>query len=151
MRVVMLLAVGLVAISASPPREFVVRGDGVVSVTLNGIPARVRIDPAAAAAPILTTALAERARLKAGPFSFEYLIGPTRLKGESAVTRIDFGLGRIPRRVGWTAAPYRSGADAVIGPGLLPVSIVRFILRPTRSGERAFTLPMVGQGGLEEA
>jgi len=146
-----LLLVGLVAGAASAPSVYVVRGDGVVGGTLNGVPARIRIDPAAAGAPILTTALANRARLRAGPFGFEYLIGPTRLTGKSAVTRIDFGLGPIRRRVGWTAAPYRAGADAVIGPGLIPAAAVRFELRPARPGERLSVLPLVGQGGLDSA
>jgi hypothetical protein len=121
----------------------------VVSGTVNGVPARIRIDPASPAVPLLTTALAERARLKAGPFDFEYLIGPKRSEGKSAVTRLDFGLGLIQRRVGWTAAPYREGADAVIGPGMLPVPAVRFQLRPSRYGERVSVLPMVGQGGVD--
>ena len=151
MRLLQLLVVGLVAGGASAPPELVVRGDGLVSGSLNGVAARIRIDPAAAGAPMLTTALAQRAGLKAGPFDFEYLIGPKRLEGKSAVTRIDFGLGPIRRRVGWTAAPYRAGADAVIGPGLIPVPVVRFELRPRRAGERTSVLPLVGQGGIEEA
>jgi hypothetical protein len=151
MRVLGLLIIGLIAGAARGPSEYVVRGDGMVGGTVNGVPARIRIDPAATATPILTTALAQRARLKAGPFDFEYLIGPKRILGQTAVTRLDFGLGSIRRRVGWTAAPYRGVADAVIGPGLLPVSAVRFELRPTRAGERVSILPMVGQGGIEDA
>lgn len=146
-----LLVVGLLASAPKLPPVYVVRGDGVVSGALNGVPARIRIDPAAASAPILTTELAQRARLKAGLFGFEYMIGPVRLNGRSAVTRIDFGLGPVRRRVGWTPAPYRAGADAVIGPGLIPVPVVRFELHAPRPGERISVLPLVGQGGLEQA
>ena len=151
MRIPFLIVVGLAASAASRPAEYVVSGDGVVSGMLNGVPARMRIDPAAPAVPITSTELANRAGLKAGPFDFEYLIGGTRIGGKSAVTRIDYGLGSVRRRVGWTTSPYRAGADATIGPGLIAASTVRFNLRPIRPGERTHVMPMVGQGGIEEA
>jgi hypothetical protein len=65
----------LASIAAAPAAsaqtdELVVSGDGVVPVTVNGVPARIRIDPAVPALPMLTTDYATRARLRAGPFAF---------------------------------------------------------------------------------
>jgi hypothetical protein len=127
----------------------IVRDDGGHLGSVNGMPARIRIDPGAVAVPVITSELAKRAKLKAGPLDFEYLIGPRRVTGQSAVAHIDFGSGPIKRRVGWTEAPYRRGADGTIGPGLLPEKIIHFELRPRRPGERMLALPMVGQGGVD--
>jgi hypothetical protein len=122
----------LVATAAfAQPGERVVTGDGIVAVTVNGAPGRLRIDPAAPALPILTEALAGRAQLRAGPFAFAYLVGPERVPGRSAVGRIAVGDEARPRkrRIGWTGRPYAGGADGVIGPGGLPEPVIRFVLR----------------------
>jgi hypothetical protein len=128
-----------------------VSGDGIVTVDLNGTAGRIRIDPAAPALPIFTTAFAaERARLRSGPFAFAYLVGPEQVRGLSAVGRIAVGEGARPRkrRVGWAARDYVTGADGVIGPGGLPEDVVRFVLRPARPGERTVALPLEDEGGL---
>lgn len=148
MRIRYCLALALVA--AAQPPERVVRGDGLVSVSVNGVSGRVRIDPAAPALPVLTTDFAGRARLRAGPFAFAYLVGPERVAGRSAVGRIAVGDEREPRRrrIGWTERPYVEGADGVIGPGGLAEPVVRFVLRPPVPGERVITLPLEDEGGL---
>lgn len=145
---------GLVSLSATataqPPRERVIGGDGIVTVTVNGAAGRLRVDPAAPALPILTESLARQAQLRAGPFAFAYLVGPERVMGRSAVGRIAVGDGARPRkrRIGWTGRPYVAGADGVIGPGGLPDRVVRFVLRPPRPGERTVALPLEDEGGL---
>ncbi len=149
MRLLLVISTAFLTLGASLPSLRVVQGDGSHLGSVNGVPARIRIDPGAVAVPLITSELAKRAKLKSGPFDFEYLVGPRRVTGESAVTRIDFGSGPVRRRVGWTEAPYRQGADGTIGPGLLPEKIIHFQLRPRRSGERMLALPMVGQGGLD--
>jgi hypothetical protein len=130
--------------------EIVVSGDGVVPVVVNGVPGRIRIDPAVPALPMMTTAFATRAGLRAGPFAFIYLVGSEHVRGRSAVTRIAIGAGgeERRRRVGWTERPYFDGADGVIGPGGLPDPVVRFVLRPALPGERTVALPAVDEGGL---
>ena len=133
------------------PRERVVSGDGIVTVTVNGAPGRIRIDPAAPALPMLTAPYAvNRARLRAGPFAGAYLVGPQVVPGLSAVGRIAVGEGTRPRkrRIGWTERTYAPGADGVIGPGGVPEPVVRFVLRPAIPGERTVTFPMEGEGGL---
>lgn len=150
MRRLFLAGVALLTIGATPPSELVIYGDAVARGSLNGVPARIRVDPSAPATPLVTTDLARRAKLKSGIFSFEYVIGPKRVNGKSSVTHIDVGFGPVRRRVGWTDQPYSPGLDGVIGPGLLPHSSVRFQLRARRAGEKIVTLPTVGQGGIEE-
>ena len=149
-----LLLLALVSTAAAgqprPPQERVVSGDGIVTVNVNGAPGRLRIDPAAPALPILTTPYAGRARLRAGPFAFAYLVGPEQVRGLSAVGRIAVGDGARPRkrRIGWAARDYVPGADGVIGPGGLPEPVVRFVLRAALPGERTISLPLEDEGGL---
>ncbi|HVQ07177.1 MAG TPA: hypothetical protein VMS43_01955 [Allosphingosinicella sp.] len=144
----------LASIAAAPARaqadELVVSGDGVVPVTVNGVPARIRIDPAVPALPMLTADYAARARLRPGPFAFGYMVGPEMVSGRSAVARIAVGAGARPRkrRVGWTGRAFAAGVDGVVGPGGLPQQIVRFVLGPSRPGERTVALPMADEGGL---
>jgi hypothetical protein len=147
--------IALLASTAAAPGhgrngELVVGGDGIVAATVNGAPGRIRIDPAVPALPMLTAEYAGRARLRAGPFAFGYLVGPQQVDGLSAVARIGVGAGVRPRkrRVGWTRRPYLAGADGVIGPGGLPQDVIRFVLRPSLPGERIVALPMVDEGGL---
>ncbi|HYI48878.1 MAG TPA: hypothetical protein VEX35_10480 [Allosphingosinicella sp.] len=136
--------------AAGQPGELVVSGDGIVPVTVNGVPARIRIDPAVPALPMLTSDYAGRARLRGGPFAFGYMVGPLQVNGRTAVARIAVGAGARPRkrRVGWTERPFTGAADGVVGPGGLPQQIVRFVLGPSRPGERTVALPMADEGGL---
>jgi hypothetical protein len=138
------------AIAAAQPRERVVDGEGVVTVSVNGEAGRIRIDPAAPGLPILTQSFSERARLRPGPFAFAYLVGPEHVNGRSAVGRISVGAGDPPRkrRIGWTSRVYAAGSDGVIGPGGLPEQVIRFVLRPSLPGERTVTLPLEDEGGL---
>ncbi len=152
-RPLLLLALVSSTASARPrqPQDLVVSGDGIVTVTLNGTPGRIRIDPAAPALPIFTLPFAMgQAHLRPGPFAFAYLVGPQQVEGRSAVGRIAVGEGVRPRkrRVGWTGRPYVQDADGVIGPGGLPEPVVRFVLRPSLPGERTVTLPLEDEGGL---
>jgi hypothetical protein len=144
------LAAFALAAAADPPRELVVSGDGIVATAVNGVPGRLRIDPAVPALPMLGSAWAERARLRPGPFAFSYLVGAEHVNGRSAVARIAIGDGAAPRRcrVGWTERAYTGAADGVAGPGGLPQQIVRFVLGPPRPGERTVALPMADEGGL---
>ena len=145
------LIVGLVLnLTSVAAAEIVVTGDAVVPVVVNGTAGRIRIDPAVPALPMLVAPYAMRGELRPGPFAFAYLVGPERVLGRSAVTRITIGEGgeERRRRVGWTERPYYPEADGVIGPGGLPDPVVRFVLRPSLPSERTVTLPMVDEGGL---
>lgn len=145
-----LVCMPAIAAAQAQTGERVVSGDGIVTVSVNGGPGRLRIDPAAPALPILTETYAQRAGLRPGPFAFAYLVGPERVMGRSAVGRIAVGAGVPPRkrRIGWTGRPYVPDADGVIGPGGLPEPVVRFVLRAPQPGERVITLPLEDEGGL---
>lgn len=144
--------IGAVSLLIAMPvaAEIVVTGDGIVPVTLNGVPGRIRIDPAVPALPMFAAPFAERVGLNPGPFAFGYMVGPQTVRGRTAVARIAVGEGGAERRrrIGWAERPYFNGADAVIGPGGLPDPVVRFVLRAPQSGERTVALPAVDEGGL---
>lgn len=135
--------------AAAPPAEYVVTGDGVVPAVVNGVPGRLRIDPAAPSLAMLTPSYGGRVQLRPGPFAFLYMVGPERVEGRTAVARIGLdGARPRRRRVGWTQRPYLADADGVIGPGGLPQAVVRFVLRAPVPGERTVTLPLIDEGGL---
>lgn len=146
-------ALSLVLVSAAPPRaeqELVVTGDGLMSATVNGVPGRIRVDPAVWSMPLIGGLWAHRAGLRGGMFGFGFLVGPRQVDGASAVARIAIGVGAGPRRrrIGWTARSYAADADGVVGPGGVPQRVVRFVLRPSIAGERTVALPLVDDGGL---
>lgn len=146
----LILAAFALTAAADPPAELVVSGDGIVPAIVNGVPGRLRIDPAVPTLPILSTDWATRAGLRAGPFAFGYLVGPETVRGRSAVSHIAIGgnTEARSRRVGWTERPFTAEADGVVGPGGVPQQIVRFVLGPSRPGERTVALPMADEGGL---
>ncbi len=100
--------------------------------------------------PLVTTASAERARLKSGMigFGFDYAIGAEHVYGKTGVAQIDLGTGPFKHRIGWTARAYTPTADGVVGPAGVPEDVVRFVLRAPIIGERTVTLSMTDQGGL---
>jgi hypothetical protein len=128
--------------------ELVVEGDGVRPASLMGVPVRLRIDPAAPGMPIVDPDAASRARLRSGPLSPSYGVGPVRIAGRSAVARVDLGRGPVKRRVTWADRAFADDADVTVGPSGLPDPLVRFRLRPARQGERTVALPLAGGGGL---
>lgn len=128
--------------------ELVVTGDGVRPTTVAGHPARLRIDPSAPGLPMVNPGLARRAGLKGGMFGAVYVVGPVRIVGGSAVTRLDLGGGPIKRRVSWPNRDFTRRADMTVGPGGMPDPVIRFQLRAARAGERITILPMAPAGGL---
>jgi len=142
------MLVGMVPllIGAKPAAApYVVRGDGVVPAVIGGVAGRMRISPWAPAAPTLNPDYAARIGLHGGLFGFRVAVGPVKVRGESSVTRLEFGPAKFKRRVVWFERAYATGADGAVGPGGLPVDIVRFELREPRAGERTVALPLVQQ------
>lgn len=124
--------------AAVPSAERVIEGDGLIDVTIDGVPTRLRVDPAAPGMPLIDLALAERAKLKLKGrwgVGIGYGVGGTMVMTRTQVVRIDLGDGPAKRRVGWARRPFTSAAPASVGPGGLPDPIVRFQLRPARPGE----------------
>ena len=149
--VVAALSLMLTAAARSPAeQELVVTGDGLMTAAVNGVPGRIRVDPAVWSMPLLGGLWAHRAGLRGGMFGFGYLVGPEQVDGVSGVARIAIGAGAEPRRrrIGWTARNYASDAEGVVGPGGVPQPVVRFVLRSPIPGERTVALPLVDEGGM---
>lgn len=145
---VAILALGVLIGAATPVRERIIDGNGVVDATIGGVSGRIRIEPSGTAMPLITSAYAERAKLKSGMFSFDYAVGTQRVYGKTGVATIDLGTGPFKHRIGWTERPYTTKADGVVGPGGVPEDIVHFVLRKAVPGERTAALSMTDQGGL---
>lgn len=143
-----ILALGLLTGAARPAQERIVADDGIVDATIAGVSGRIRIEPSGTAMPLITSAYAERAKLKSGMFSFDYAVGTQRVYGKTGVAVVDLGTGPFKHRIGWTERPYTTKADGVVGPGGVPEGIVRFVLRTPAPGEHTVALPMTDQGGL---
>ena len=125
--------------AAPSPRERIIAGDGIVDVMIAGRPARLRVDPAAPAMPLIDRGLADRAGLKmTGRWGvgIGYSIGGTGVMSRTQVVRVDLGNGPAKRRVGWTARPFAAVADGSVGPDAFAEPVVRFRLRPALPGER---------------
>lgn len=128
--------------AASPPHERVVSGGDVAAGQVAGVPARVRIDPAAPAMPLIDLTLAERAKLKLEDkwgISIGYLVGGTSVMTRTQKVPVDLGDGPVERRVGWAKRPFAPGVDVSVGPAALAEPVVRFQLRAARPGETTTT------------
>jgi hypothetical protein len=136
----------LLLTGAADPGERVVQPGETVPVNVNGQVRRLRIEPGAPGLALLTTDYAEAAALKPGKMlqiGIVYLIGNERVVAKTAVTRIGIdGAKPAKHRVAWTPRSYAAGVDAVIGPEGLDEPVVRFILHPSRPGERTVAIPM---------
>lgn len=134
---------GGMALGAKPAADvYIVRGNGIVAARVGTVPGRMRITPWAPAAPTLNPDFAARVGLNGGWFGFAVKVGPIKVAGKSAVTRLAFGELAIKRRVVWFDRRYEAEADGAVGPGGLPADIVRFELRGPRPGERTAALPL---------
>lgn len=144
-----LLLVGAALSAKDAPRERLVPPDGLVAARVGDAAMTVRIDPAMIAMPMLDSAHAALAGLKAGPFPMGFAVGPHVFKGQTAVGSLVLpGAAPFKRRIGWATAPHTEGIAGSLGPGGVPEPLVRFALRPPVAGERSVTLPMMKSGGL---
>lgn len=149
-RTCVLLGGALLLTAAKDPGEIAITGDRTLSITANGSPARLRIDPGAPTSPVFNPDFAASARFRAGWIGIQARIGPVKVPGYTAVIRLDLGDGEFKRRVGWFTAPYVAGADGAVGPGALEADRVRFVLGPARPGERSIAVPLTdfGRAGM---
>lgn len=137
------LGTSIVLAADKAPIEYVIHGQALVPIRVGGQPARLRVSPWAPAAPTLNPDFARAIGLHNGLIGFSVKVGNVKVKGQTSVTRLDFGKVSFRKRVVWFERPYARGADLAVGPGGLPVDIVRFELRPQGVGERTVSLPMV--------
>lgn len=134
---------GLLIGAAKPATPLVVRGDGLVNAIVGGVPGRLRLTPWAPAAPTLNPDYVARIGLKPGWIGFSVKVGPVKVSGRTAVTRLQYRDFDGKRRVVWFERRYEAGADGAIGPGGLRADTVRFELRAPTARERSVALPLV--------
>ncbi len=94
---------------------------------------------------------AARANLKPGKllgFGYAFYVGPTMVKGSTAVGAIALNGAPFSRRIGWNERRYQAGVDGAVGPGGLAEPVVRFQLHASLAGERTAMLPLANGGGL---
>ncbi|MGL4312552.1 MAG: hypothetical protein ACRCSO_01050, partial [Sphingomonas sp.] len=134
---------GLSVSAAAPPIEYTVDTAMLVPVRIGGKPARLRVSPWAPAAPTLNPGFASAIGLHGGLFGVGVKVGPVKVKGGTSVAKLEFGRVSFKRRVVWFEKDYDREADAAVGPGGLPVDVVRFRMRAPVAGERSAGLPLV--------
>ena len=137
---------------AEAPKERVVSGDALIAVTVNGMALHLRAEPGAPGLPQFAPALAPSLGLKSSGFfrlGVGYRIGHETVYGRTQVANVGWdGDKAVKQRVAWMSHAYTPVADGTVGPAGFREAIVRFQLRPPRSGERETVLPMLGYSGL---
>ncbi|NML07282.1 hypothetical protein [Sphingomonas sp. G-3-2-10] len=136
------LAPLLLAADAAAP--LTVSGDRIYDAVIDGVPARLRIDPGAPSMPVINPGLAARIGLNGSLIGTRVAIGPIRLSGKSSISTLDLaGSGPFKRRATWFEANWADDVDGAIGPGGMPADVVRFDLRAPQPGERTVSLPLL--------
>ena len=143
--IVPVLALLMLTAAAKHPAERVIDGDAMIDVRIDGAPARLRVDPAAPAMPLINAELAGRAGLKmtgSWGVGIGYAVGGTSVMTRTQVVRADFGDGPAKRRIGWARRPFAAVADGSIGPAGLAEHVIRFQLRPPAPEEQSVAFRM---------
>lgn len=137
---VMIAALALCSLSpvqaqpASPPEEIRFEEEAIVEVTINGVPARLEVQPGLAGPPILNRAIIRQLVLP-NPSERSIDFGSRLLPGYLAKAVIDFGYGEEQTKVAWSPLEASSKADGVIGVHDLPYRLVTFQLAETSASE----------------
>ncbi|MDE2619459.1 MAG: hypothetical protein KGL54_04780 [Sphingomonadales bacterium] len=141
-------AAGCAAMATAEPSPgpLIVEPEGVVSGTVQGQPARLRIQPNGSSTLVLNPDPASRWHLKSGWIGVVVGVGPVKVRGSTAVVRYGVGGVEWRRRIAWFERPAALRADGLLGPTALPHPVVVFRLRPPLAGERQTVLPLVDQG-----
>ena len=142
----------VVLVAASTATERVVQGDGFIAATVNGVPAKLRIEAGAPGLPLVSAAIVAGAKLKCGGLvclNVRFGIGRERVAGLTGSAAVGWDAGKPDdRRVGWLSNGWPTQGDGTVGPAGLPEDRVRFVLRATAAGERTIALPMEKSGIL---
>lgn len=141
------LPVPAVAPAPAPlPEELVLRGDNIVTITLNGLPVRLEVSAEAFGQPVINPAIAAQAMLlPEGRRGWRF--GPVVVEGVTATALADFGAGVTPLAVAWADRPASATADGVIGVHNLPYRRVTFVLHDAAAGEVIHRFPLRSTGG----
>jgi hypothetical protein len=138
------LAVAMLAVGDTPALR--IAGREPLAATVQGVPARLLVDPGGPTMPVTNPDFAERAGFRSGWIGVAARIGPVTVPGKSAVIRFDVAGSAFKRRTAWFKAPVVADADAIVGPGGLPAQVVRFEMRAAMPGERIEALPLADFG-----
>ena len=116
-------------------------------VIINGVTARLKVDPSIFGALLVNPDVASAMKLKPSFLSLRNRVGPIIIKINSDRVKVDYGATIKRRRTLWADRSVTSKADGIIGPGALPYKIIRFRLAPSKAGEHILTFP-ISQGGI---
>jgi hypothetical protein len=136
------------AISAPAPlpEELVLRGDNIVTLTLNGVPVRLEASAEAFGHPVVNPAIAEQALLLAeGRRGWRF--GPVVVEGQTATALADFGGGASPLAIAWADRSASDKADGTIGVHHLPYRRVTFVFHEAAADEVVLRFPLRSTGG----
>ena len=101
------------------PAELRLQGLDTIDVVVNGVPARLEVNPSVSGPIMLNPDVAEQAKLRRSE-QMTYDFGEYQVPNYVARTGVDFGSGEIARRVAWTKIPASTRADGLIGVHQLP-------------------------------
>jgi hypothetical protein len=128
------------------PEELVLDGDNIITVLINGEPARLEVSADAFGAPVINPDLAQRLALV--PDSRRgWRFGPVVVNGQGAGVAADFGNGAAAQVVTWADRPASRIADGVIGVHHLPYARVTFRLAPPAATETISRFALKRAGG----
>ncbi len=121
--------------------------DYTISVTINGQPFKLRVDPYIGDNRILNADTAQKLKLKGSMIGGLHMIGPVRIMAQSNVLNTDFGSIKDKKRVFWLRDRAASlQADGLISPAATPYKIVRYRVNAAHGPERIFSLPLNRNG-----
>lgn len=127
------------------PAELRLDGLDTIDVLVNGVPARLEVNPSVSGPIMLNPDIAEQAKLRRSE-QMTYDFGEYQVPNYVARTGVDFGSGEKARRVAWTKIPASTRADGLIGVHHLPYERVTFDLGAATDGERVQRLPLKRTG-----
>jgi hypothetical protein len=128
------------------PEELVLRGDNIVTLTLNGVPVRLEASAEAFGHPVVNPAIAEQALLLAeGRRGWRF--GPVVVEGQTATALADFGSGAAPLAIAWADRAASEKADGTIGVHHLPYRRVTFAFHAAAADEVVLRFPLRSTGG----
>lgn len=128
------------------PDELVLRGDNIVTLTLNGVAVRLEVSAEAFGPPVVNPDVAARVLLL--PESRRgWRFGPVVVEGEAATALADFGAGPVPLTVAWASRAASQKADGVIGVHHLPYARVTFAYHDPAAGESVQRFALQRAGG----
>lgn len=142
-----LLSLVTVPLAAQPmPKELVLHGDNIITVTINGMPVRLEVSAEAFGPPVINPETAAQTLLIADSRR-GWRFGPVVVEGEAASAPVDFGAGAAWQPVSWSSRTASEKADGVIGVHHLPYQRVTFSFREPAPGEVLHHFPLRSTGG----